>query len=67
MTRHLPAAITALDSNNFGVPKQKAAAAAASADTCEQQFVPDKSPMVAENKVVHGLSIVASNIVELLG
>ncbi|KAJ9709402.1 hypothetical protein PVL29_001060 [Vitis rotundifolia] len=37
--RHLPGVISALESNNYE-----------SADTCEHQFVPKKSPMVDENK-----------------
>ncbi|KAJ9699847.1 hypothetical protein PVL29_005625 [Vitis rotundifolia] len=67
VTRHLPEAISALESNNYEKSKQEAGSAATSADTCEQQFVPEKSPMFDENTVVHGLSVVASNIVELLG
>ena len=67
VTRHLPGAISALESNNYETSKQEAGSAATSADTCEQQFVPEKSPMFDENAVVHGLSVVASNIVELLG
>ena len=50
MTRHLPRTISALESNNYETSKQEAGSAATSADTCEQQFIPNKSPMADKNK-----------------
>ncbi|GAY35658.1 PMEI domain-containing protein [Citrus sinensis] len=65
--RQIPEAIDALQSGDYMVSKKDAEAAAAHADSCEEQFAGETQPFSDQNKAVHGLSLVTSSILGILG
>ncbi|XP_021906760.1 pectinesterase inhibitor-like [Carica papaya] len=71
VTRHLPAAIEALNkSHEYAVAGDEAKAVANNANVCEEQFtltpMPRKSPFSSRSEVVHDLSLVAASIISQL-
>lgn len=67
VSRQVPAAITALTSGDYAKSKEEAANVALDADTCEQQWATEGSPLAGDNKMVRGLSVLASSMAGLLG
>lgn len=65
--RQMPEAIGALQSDDHMVSKNDAEAAAAHADSCEEQVAGEAQPFSDQNKAVHDLSLVTSSILGILG
>ncbi|GAB2291710.1 hypothetical protein Dimus_025961 [Dionaea muscipula] len=64
-SRHLPAAIKALDSGDIQVAMEEVESAAIRAQTCLRQFVSEETPVAQDSREVHDLALLALEIIKM--